>query len=116
MGAKDAHWLKNILYDQEFKLYDHFNSKKNEPFAAVRAFPEEDCIKESYFQDVCVRYYQNRINEFFKLNLLEYMSLPMPYTRELDRIANAVISPLEREKKEREYKKFKEHTEPPKTK
>ena len=109
MKAREAHWLKNILYNQDFGLYDHFSGGKNEPFAAVRAFPEEDFIRESYFQDVCVRYYQNGIYDFFKMTLMQYMRLPMPYARELDRIAKAVITPMEREKKLREEQLFRQH-------
>lgn len=107
MSAKKAHWFRNVLYNQEFKLYDHFSAKsKEEPFAVVRAFPEEDYIKESHLRDVCLRYYENSIFDYFKISLTAYMRLPMPYSRELDRIANNSIRPLETARKDRENRMY----------
>lgn len=116
MSAKKAHWFRNILYNQEFKFYDHFGANsKNEAFAVVRAFPEEDFIRETHLQDVCLRYYENSIYEYFKLSLLEYMRLPMPYSRAMDKIANTNIRPLENTRKERENKRYMEGFNLPKS-
>jgi hypothetical protein len=108
MGAMDAHWLKHNLYNKEFGLYDCFAPMAaKEPLAVVRAFPEEDPIRETYLVDLCYRYYECKIHEFFHLSLTEYMALPMPYARKLDDIARNHIRPMEMERLKRESEEMR---------
>ena len=103
MGAMDAHWLKHNLYNKEFGLYDCFAPMAaREPLAVVRAFSQEDPMRESYFADLCFRYYEGKIYDLFHLSLTEYMALPMPVARKLDDIARNHIRPLEVERLKRE--------------
>lgn len=102
MGSVDAYWLKQVLYNTEFGLFNHMSPvARKEPLAAVRAFREEDPMSLTWLHDVAYRYYENRIYDYFKMTLQEYMRLPMPYSRQLDRIANETIAPLEAAKNQR---------------
>ena len=67
----------------------------------VRAFPEENPLADSLLEDLALRYKTNNIWDRYKLNFLEYISLPMPITRTLDDIGSKYLGPIEdRERRE----------------
>lgn len=99
MSSVDSHYLLNSLYNIEFKLFDHFDpqKKKAEPLAVIRAFPEEDPQADSLFEDVVYRYASNKIGERFRMSLEEYLRLPCTKARCLDKVAEIVMGPIEKE-------------------
>lgn len=104
MSSVEAHYLLNSLYNLEFKLFDHMDAYKKvaEPFAVIRAFPQEDPQADSLLEDVVTRYCRNKIHQRFHMTLLDYLKLPCPTARKLDEIAESVVAPMEREESVRQ--------------
>lgn len=75
--------------------------KVSEPFAVIRAFPEEDPQSDSLLEDVVTRYVRNKIHQRYAMTLVDYLKLPSPMARKLDMIADSVVAPIEREEAER---------------
>lgn len=75
--------------------------KVAEPFAVIRAFPEENPQADSLLEDVVMRYTENKIYDRYHLSFLEYMKLPCTAARELDKIANDTLYRLEKEENTR---------------
>lgn len=103
MSSVEAHYLLNSLYNLEFRLFDHMDplKKATEPFAVIRAFPEENPQAYSLLEDIVVRYSSNKIFQRYHITLLDYLKLPTPLARNLDDIAERIVSGIEREDAER---------------
>lgn len=99
LGPVDAHFLLHSLYNMEMGFFNHMDpvDAKRHPLAAVRAFKEEDPYTDSLMEDVAYRYRKNQIRKRFDINFLEYCKLPVTVTRQLDKIGDEVIKPIERE-------------------
>lgn len=103
MSSVEAHYLLNSLYNLEFRLFDHMDPQKKatEPFAVIRAFPEENPQADSLLEDVVVRYTSNKIFQRYHITLLDYLKLPTPLARNLDDIAERIVSVIEKEDADR---------------
>ena len=89
LSSPEAHWLKHMLFNKEFQLFDHTNAAiaNGHPLAVLRAFPKENYLATSTMFDVATRYRENKIYERFKLSFEEYLDLPRPRSMLYDRIA-----------------------------
>ena len=93
--------MKHSLYCHEMKLVT-LDKQRASPFACIRAFPDEDSWKDSLFDDLIFRYVKNRIKERLDISFREYIKLPMPVARYLDKNLDRIIGPLEKQRAEQE--------------
>lgn len=103
LTSPEAHWLKHILFNKEFGLFDHTDKALTlqNPLAVIRAFPKENHLATSTMFDVAARYRENRIYERFKIDFEQYLSLPRPRSMLYDRIAREYFHDAEeRERQE----------------
>ena len=96
MSSVQAHFLKHSLYAHEMGLVP-IEDQRASPFACIRVTENENPLSDSLLDDLLFRYNRNKIKERTDLSFLEYIALPIPVARYLDKALEKVLKPLEDE-------------------
>ncbi len=102
LTSPEAHWLKHMLFNKEFGLFDHTDKAltRQNPLAVIRAFPKENYLATSTLFDVASRFRENKIHERFKIDFEQYLDLPRPRSMLYDRISREYFYVAEEKERE----------------
>jgi hypothetical protein len=64
------------MYDVEYGIYNHLNNN-HRPLSSVGMHPAEEVNEGSLLEEVIRTYISRDIGETYKLNLLEFLELPI---------------------------------------
>lgn len=96
MSSVQAHFLKHSLYAHEMGLVP-IEDQGASPFACIRVTEAENPLNDSLLDDLLFRYNRNKVKERTDMSFLDYIALPIPVARYLDKALEKVLKPLEDE-------------------
>lgn len=64
------------LYETEYQIYDHLNTRKSRPLSSVAYHESEDINKGSLLKEAFSMYISRGIKDIYGLSILEFLELP----------------------------------------
>lgn len=85
----DISVVLNDIYEHQFNIYPHLaiNNNNNRPLSSVAFHSCEDINEVYLFHQYVNAYLSNNVYEYFGINLIDFLNLPMDYSKILRQIA-----------------------------